>query len=202
MPTILQEHAADAVYSTVSQRQLLVQPNPTRLPTMPTVLGVPIRAEYATTIDQVTDLELLIAFSNTVVWLLMSLLLYIQILENRRVEARLFRHLENERGTFAELNRQRREIMESWKQSLERIPEEDEPMDHEGRSGVVPEQSLAQRTELHVEDDLLDTMEDELLERRENDDDASSEGEDDLEMLRRRPARRQPDREHEGIWQW
>ncbi|OCT44327.1 hypothetical protein CLCR_06378 [Cladophialophora carrionii] len=164
---------------------------------MITVLGVPIRAANATTIDQPTptDLELLIALSNTVIWLLMGLLLYIQILDNRRVEARLVQQLEVERRTFAELNRERRELMQSWKQRLERIAEEDEPIEQKDGFDVVPEQTIIQDTGLHVEDDLLKAMEDELTEPREeeheigSEDDDGDDDRDDLEMVRM-PARR------------
>ncbi|ETI20683.1 hypothetical protein G647_07025 [Cladophialophora carrionii CBS 160.54] len=163
---------------------------------MLTVLGVPIRAANATTIDQPTptDLELLIALSNTVIWLLMGLLLYIQILDNRRVEARLVQQLEMERRTFAELNRERRELMQSWKQRLERIAEEDEPMEQQDGFDFVPEQTTIQGAGLHVEDDLLKAMEDELTEPREEEDEIGSEDDDDdddrddLEMVRM-PAR-------------
>ncbi|EXJ55134.1 hypothetical protein A1O7_08059 [Cladophialophora yegresii CBS 114405] len=167
---------------------------------MPTVLGVPLRAANAITIDQPTDLELLIAVSNTIIWLLMGLLVYIQILDNRRVEARLVQQLEIERRTFAELDRERKELMQSWKQRLERIPEEDELVEQHAGFDIVPEQATVQGTGLHVEADLLEAMEEELMEPREEEDDIGSEDEDGdgLEMVRM-PAGREPDREHEAV---
>ena len=144
---------------------------------MATILSIPLHVFRKPPVDQITYGEMGIGIINLLTWLILCLCLFNQVLENRRLQARLVKYLAAERRKYVMLNRERREILELWsrqqrdrpEQTLEEAVVEDDQVEKEetGDFEIVPEQKPVRRRGWNVEDDLREAMEDELAQRGE-----------------------------------
>ncbi|KAJ9612983.1 hypothetical protein H2200_002924 [Cladophialophora chaetospira] len=165
---------------------------------MPTVLGVPLPSSSTITVTSAASPELFLAAMNTLIWLLMIVLLYIQILENRRIGAHLTQQLEKKGRVYEELIIKASEGMDLRERQLEPVPEVDETEQEQEREiEVVPGRRHVLRDGVLVEHDLRRAMIEELSDPAEDGRFESPEDEDqDLreamvdELLERGPGQR------------
>jgi hypothetical protein len=186
---------------------------------MRTILSIPLCAFNTTvTMDQATNIELLVALSNILTWLIIALCIFIQALEIRRLDALRVKRLQvkKRQDEYEALNREEDEVFELLRQAREQLAQIPEDAEAEaevennveqGETGpfkILPERSpIQEQGGWNVEDDLKEAMEDEIAEQEDSDESDRSDNNDegyDSEIVHV-PAGR-PGGEHEEFWRF